>query len=140
VLKTILVALDCAKMSEKLIASLDSLALNAKTKIILAHVLPSPELDSSIPPERPQPSQQDRYQEVEKFLMDYQDILPNSAIEIVNGDPAEEIIRLANVHRAELIVIGTRDLKGLKRIIEGSVSAQVVADAPCSVFVVKPHH
>lgn len=139
-LKTILVALDCAKMSEKLIASLDSLALNAKTKIILAHVLPSPELDSSIPPERPQPSQQDRYQEVEKLLMDYQDILPNSAIEIVNGDPAEEIIRLASVHRAELIVIGTRDLKGLKRIIEGSVSAQVVADAPCSVFVVKPHH
>jgi nucleotide-binding universal stress UspA family protein len=34
-------------------------------------------------------------------------------------------------------VIGSRGLTGLQRILEGSVSSQVVADAPCSVLVIK---
>jgi nucleotide-binding universal stress UspA family protein len=140
VLKTVLVALDCSEMSETLINSLDILHLNAKNKIILSHVLPSPAIESGIDPDRPQLSRDDRYQEIEKHLMAYQNIVPNSVIEIVYGDPAEEIIRLANLHRVDLIIIGTRDLKGFKRIIEGSVSSQVVTDAPCSVFVVKPQY
>lgn len=137
-LKTILVALDCSEMSKTLIASLDYLELNLKTKVILTHVLPSPDVDSGIDPDRHQPFREERYQQAEEHLSSYQKIVPNSAIEIASGDPAEEIVRLANVHRVNLIVIGTRNLKGLRRVIEGSVSSQVVADAPCSVFVVKP--
>ncbi|MGA9377200.1 MAG: universal stress protein, partial [Phormidium sp.] len=48
------------------------------------------------------------------------------------------IIRLANIHHADLIIIGSRGLTGLKRILERSVSSQVVEDAPCSVLLVKP--
>jgi nucleotide-binding universal stress UspA family protein len=75
---------------------------------------------------------------MEKLLQNYQDtLIGQTQIEIVTGDPTEEIIRLANIHTTDLIVIGTRGLKGVNRIIEGSVSSQVVADAPCSVLVVK---
>lgn len=58
-------------------------------------------------------------------------------IEIVTGDPVEEILRLANIYGADLIVLGSRGLTGVERVVQGSVSGAVVADAPCSVFVVK---
>jgi nucleotide-binding universal stress UspA family protein len=73
-------------------------------------------------------------------LTTYQAGLPcDSKLEIVAGDPAEEIIRLANIYSVELIVIGSRGLTGLDRIVRGSVSSQVVEDAPCSILVVKTH-
>ncbi len=74
-----------------------------------------------------------------KHLQSYQANLPgHSEIEIVTGDPAQEIIRLTNIYHADLIIIGSRGLTGVKRILQGSVSSQVVEDAPCSVLVVKP--
>lgn len=79
------------------------------------------------------------YLHIEKQLQSYQVKLPGeSELEIVSGDPSEEIIRLANIYQADLIVIGSRGLTGVKRILQGSVSSQVVEDAPCSVLVVKP--
>jgi len=89
--------------------------------------------------DRPHVSEELTYRHIEKQLQSYQTDLPcESELEIVTGDPAVEIVRLAHIHQANLIVIGTRGLTGLKRILEGSVSSQVVADAPCSVLVVKP--
>jgi len=78
------------------------------------------------------------YLQIEKQLQSYQAQLPvESEIELVTGDPAEEIIRLANIYKADLIVIGSRGLTGMNRIVQGSVSSQVVEEAHCSVFVVK---
>lgn len=71
-------------------------------------------------------------------MQSYQEMLPcEGELEIVSGEPAEEILRLANIHKVDLIAIGCRGLTGLKRILEGSVSAEVVAEAPCSVLVVR---
>jgi nucleotide-binding universal stress UspA family protein len=53
------------------------------------------------------------------------------------GNPAEEIIRLASIYEADLIVLGSRGLTGVNRILKGSVSSQVVSEAPCTVMVVK---
>ncbi|HBY78128.1 MAG TPA: universal stress protein, partial [Cyanobacteria bacterium UBA11148] len=100
---------------------------------------PSPEPDMEIQVDRPHVSEELVYQETERQLQSYQAELPcESEVEIVNGDPAVEIVRLAHIYHADLIVIGSRGLTGLKRILQGSVSSQVVADAPCSVLVVKP--
>jgi nucleotide-binding universal stress UspA family protein len=139
VLKTILVALDSSELSQRVIQSLDELQIQPATKIILTHVMPSPEPDMEMAVDRPHTSEELLYRHIEKQLQSYQDDLPcQSELEIVTGDPAVEILRLANIHQANLIVIGSRGLTGLKRILEGSVSSQVVADAPCSVLVVKP--
>ena len=138
-LKTILVALDSSELSQRVIQSLDELQIQPATKIILTHVMPSPEPDMEMAVDRPHTSEELLYRHIEKQLQSYQDDLPcQSELEIVTGDPAVEIVRLANIHQANLIVIGSRGLTGLKRILEGSVSSQVVADAPCSVLVVKP--
>lgn len=137
-LKTILVALDSSDLSQRVIQSLNGLRLEPETKIVLSHVIPTSESDMEMVVDRPQTSEEPLYRHLEKQLQVYQDQLPyESELEIVMGDPAVEIVRLAHIYRADLIVIGTRGLTGLKRILEGSVSSQVVADAPCSVLVVK---
>ncbi|HAG85513.1 MAG TPA: universal stress protein [Cyanobacteria bacterium UBA11162] len=138
-LKTIIVALDSSDLSERVMQTLNQLQIQSATKIILCHVIPSPEPDMEIQVDRPHVSEELVYQETERQLQSYQAELPcESEVEIVNGDPAVEIVRLAHIYHADLIVIGSRGLTGLKRILQGSVSSQVVADAPCSVLVVKP--
>jgi eukaryotic-like serine/threonine-protein kinase len=51
-------------------------------------------------------------------------------------DPAEAIIGYARTNRVDHIIIGSRGASSLRRYM-GSVSTQVVAQAPCSVTVVK---
>ncbi len=138
-IKTILVALDGSELSQHVIQTLDDLQIQQTTKIILAHVIPPPEADMETAVDRPHSSEEMLYRHIEKQLQSYQANLPcESELEIVTGDPAVEIVRLAHIYQSNLIVIGSRGLTGLKRILEGSVSSQVVADAPCSVLVVKP--
>jgi len=143
VLKTILVALDSSELSHQVMESLvGNLQIQSTSKMILVHVINRRNAEVEIAADRPGTvGVQDEvpYRHLEKQLQSYQIQLPcKSELEIVSGDPAEEIIRLANIYRADLIVIGNRGLTGMKRIIEGSVSSQVVADAPCSVLVIKP--
>ncbi|MCP2729320.1 universal stress protein [Limnofasciculus baicalensis] len=138
-LKTIIVALDSSELSQQVIQTLDRLQIQPATKIILCQVIPTAESEEEISVDRPHNSEDILYQEIERQLQSYQANLPcKSEIEIVNGEPAEEIVRLAHIHHADLIAIGSRGLTGVKRIIQGSVSSQVVTDAPCSVLVIKP--
>lgn len=132
-------ALDGAEIQERVIQILEELQLQPTTKIVLAHVVPAIDLSQEVVSDRPQSVEGLPYLQIEKQLQSYQTKLPgDSIIEIVTGDPAEEIIRLANIYQADLIAIGSRGLTGVKRIIQGSVSSQVVENAPCSVLVVKP--
>ena len=56
---------------------------------------------------------------------------------IAIGYAAEEIIKAASRFRADLIVMGSRGLTGMKRTLLGSVSSRVARHAPCSVLVVR---
>lgn len=53
------------------------------------------------------------------------------------GEPAEVIINVANQVGADLIVIGSRGLTGIKRYLLGSVSTKVSQHAHCSVMIVR---
>ncbi|MGF1986484.1 MAG: universal stress protein [Nostoc sp. ZfuVER08] len=138
-LNTVLVALDGSEIAEQVIQTLDDLAFSQDARVILCHVFPTPDLEIDLPADLPQSeSPTFSYFHIEKQLQSYQEKLAvNSELELVTGDPAEEIIRLANIYKTELIVIGSRGLIGMKRIVQGSVSSQVVEEANCSVLVVK---
>ncbi|QSJ19573.1 universal stress protein [Nostoc sp. UHCC 0702] len=140
-LKNILVALDGSEIAERVIQTLEDLAFSQEAKVILCHVFPTPESEMDLPADRPHPeSPALSFFQIEKLLQSYQEKLSvNSELELVTGDPAQEIIRLANIYKAELILIGSRGLTGMKRIVQGSVSSQVVEEAHCSVLVVKPN-
>lgn len=139
-LRTILVALDGSDLSEQVVQMLLLLPLRPEAKVVIAHVVVNLGNDPDVAVDRPQTVIEDiPYHQLEK-LQAYQASLPcKSEIEIVTGDPAEEIVRLANIHHADLIVLGSRGLTGINRILQGSVSSQVVSDAHCSVLVVKQH-
>jgi nucleotide-binding universal stress UspA family protein len=67
--------------------------------------------------------------------------LPDPGVEVeyrtAEGDPAAEVVRLAGVVGANLIVMGTHGRTGLGRLLMGSVAEAVLRRAPCPVLTLK---
>jgi len=59
-------------------------------------------------------------------------------IHVKTGDPAGEVIHLANQTDADLIVMATHGRRGLRRLMLGSVAERVVREAHCPVLTIKP--
>ena len=56
---------------------------------------------------------------------------------VLEGDPRDEIVREARDWQADLVVVGARGVGGVKRLLLGSVSENVLRTARCPVLVVK---
>jgi nucleotide-binding universal stress UspA family protein len=59
-----------------------------------------------------------------------------TSIELLNGPPAEIIEEF--LRPSDLLVIGSRGIGGVRRLLLGSVSSALVQAAPCPVVVVRP--
>jgi nucleotide-binding universal stress UspA family protein len=55
----------------------------------------------------------------------------------LTGNPGRVICEFASTWSADLILMGSRGLKGLKEIFLGSVSNYITHHAPCSVLIVR---
>ena len=64
--------------------------------------------------------------------------VPLMSVSVVSGVPYNEIVRFAEDHDADIIMIGHRGMSNLARFFLGSVASKVVAHAPCSVYVHRP--
>jgi nucleotide-binding universal stress UspA family protein len=53
------------------------------------------------------------------------------------GHPAQQIIHTAEQDHVDLILVGQRGISGVQRIFLGSVSEQVLHQAPCPVMVTR---
>ena len=58
-------------------------------------------------------------------------------VRIVEGDALTEILKLVDTLPAELLVVGTRGRGSISRVMLGSVAADLVQTAPCSVLAVR---
>jgi len=58
-------------------------------------------------------------------------------LRVVTGHPAEQIVRAAEAHGIELIILGHRGHGVFERWLLGSVSRTVIAYAHCAVMVVR---
>jgi len=56
---------------------------------------------------------------------------------LAGGDTAQEILRVAQEHNCDLIVMGTHGRTGLTRLLTGSTAEKVMRHAFCSVLVTK---
>jgi nucleotide-binding universal stress UspA family protein len=61
----------------------------------------------------------------------------STSTEVVEGAPSESIVECAGRIGADLIVMGTRGLTGIKHVVLGSVAERTLRHAPCPVMTVK---
>lgn len=57
--------------------------------------------------------------------------------EVRYGDPRHAIIDAAQLHRADLIVVGAHERTALQRLMGGSVASHVATHSPCDVLIVR---
>ena len=79
--------------------------------------------------------------EAEQSLSRYAEDLEQRGIQVESvvreGYPATVIVDEAASQPADLVVIGTHGLSGLKHMLLGSIAERVVQKAPCPVLTVK---
>ncbi len=63
------------------------------------------------------------------------EVEPKTAIR--RGHAAEEILRFSRKYRPQLIILGTRGLRGASSVLLGSVSRAVSQNADCSVVLAR---
>ena len=56
---------------------------------------------------------------------------------VLQGDPADAILDVAEERGSDLIVIGNKGMTGAKRFLLGSVPNKVSHHAPCSVLIIR---
>ncbi len=56
---------------------------------------------------------------------------------VVKGKAKHDILDYAHEHAVDLIVIASKGLSGVERVLLGSVAQHIVREAPCPVFVVR---
>ncbi len=61
----------------------------------------------------------------------------NYDIKIVRGEPGPTIVKFANEHQYDLVVVGSRGLNMMQEMVLGSVSHKVAKRAKCPVLIVK---
>ncbi len=139
---TILVPIDFSEHSNEALGTAIGLAKTLGANIHVAHVLHYP-VQFTAPSELVIP--QDLWTQVrdgaERELGDAARRVTGAGISVethlVEGPNAQAIVELAEKVGADLIVMGTRGLSGLKHVVLGSVAERTVRLAHCPVMTVK---
>ena len=74
---------------------------------------------------------------LEPFLWLFEDKKVKFKTRVVRGRIADSIVTLAEEENADLIIIGSRGLSNVERILLGSVTTRVVQMAHCPVLVMR---
>ena len=141
-LKHILVPTDFSETSEAALRYGVALAHAFKAQLHLLHVAEH-RGEAGAEPEHPiglvdETTQTAAQEQLVALLTEreIQELRPERAMRI--GKPYNEIVRYAQEHEIDLIVMGTHGREGVARVLIGSVAEKVVRRAPCPVLTV--HH
>ncbi len=124
--QTILIPIDGSESAEETTLYVQQISPKEKTRIVLMHVTPTVNAsNASI----------DHVPNVNKIY----EILVGEGwtvnIETRMGDPVFEILKMAILLPATLLLMSTHGRSGIERIREGSVTEQVLKQSPCPVFI-----
>jgi len=119
----ILIPVDGSESVDEILLYVTSITPRSDTHVTLLHVLP---------PSRQVSSGSSHADQLHDAL-----VLDGWKVsrELRMGDPIEEIIKLALLLPATMLMMSTHGRSGLERIREGSVTEQVVKLSPCPVFI-----
>jgi nucleotide-binding universal stress UspA family protein len=150
----ILIAVDRSQNNKSVFNTAVSLAKTTGAKLMLLHVLSVKEEEHPLAPtytyypiveNRNYETYQKEYAKYEQQGIEFLQNLTQEATAAgvsteftqLAGNPGRMICQLANNCSADLILVGSRGLKGLKEMFLGSVSNYVTHHAPCSVLIVR---
>lgn len=137
--KQIVVATDGSVHGEAAVAEAMGLAMVCSTKLTIVSVVEGNEEYDAIAPDRAEDDEVRVRQHLDtiKAALDERQ-LEHEIIVHHGDDPARLIVDDAKRLGASMIVIGKHGTKrGIRRFFVGAVAEKVIADAPCSVLVVR---
>jgi len=140
-LKRVLFATDFSLSSEIVLSHALAIARRYRSKIYVAHVTP-PELYKSVPheilKEAVEKTREHAQHEMSHLIRlgGLRQLRHRTMLE--EGDIADVLLRLVREHAIDLLVVGTRGHRGVKRMLLGSVAEKVFRQAPCPVLIVPP--
>lgn len=142
-IKKILCPTDFSEVSLVAVSRVEELARRTGAAVYLINVIPvqpvlptDPNFGFNIPE-----YERHLHSEAEHGLRELAQPLHAQGIQtrtfIGHGDAADEIVRIAEQERVDLIVISTFGKTGWRRLAFGSVAEKVVRSAPCPVLTVR---
>ena len=145
-MKKVVVAIDGSEISKRVIDyALHYAAREGDAKLLFVHVVSWTEgkrvsfMGQSVDILPPEEEVKEKFSGfVEDEINATRSPRPDMTIRVETGSPYAQIVAVAEETDADMIMIGHRGLGDLQRFFLGSVAAQVVAHAPCSVYVHRP--
>jgi len=136
---TILVAVDASPASARAVECARKLAKLTDATVLLVHAYPKvadylgePNLTNTIAK---------HLERANELVEPLAESLKADGIvtitEVLEGPPADAILRVAEARNVDLIVMGARGLGSLGSLLLGSVSQKVLAHATCPVMIVR---
>jgi nucleotide-binding universal stress UspA family protein len=124
--QTILIPIDGTESADETLLYVQSIAPKSETRIVLIQVTPHVDSVNAVIEVHPNVNTihntlEDKGWKVER--------------EARIGDPVREIIKMAILLPATLILMSTHGRSGVERIRKGSVTEQVLKQSPCPVFI-----
>jgi universal stress protein A len=139
--KEILVPIDFSESSVTALRCAWALAEGGRTQVILLNVVDEP---GSFRTMDVVDQQRARYTQRAERLQQLADRELGSQvaarIEVREGRPSEEIVRLASERRVDLIVVGRHEHHGPRRWLHEHTAAQLAKKAPCPVLLLQAGH
>lgn len=141
--KTILLATDFSETSQMAADYALDLARSFDARLVVLHVINEPvDLRGFYVPhisfeQLEKEIETGAAQMLESFCREKLGESGNYETVIVTGVPFEEILKAADEHAADLIVIGTHGRTGLDHLIFGSTAERVVRSASCPVMTIR---
>jgi universal stress protein A len=140
--KKILCPTDFSEPSLKGVKAAAEFVANYPGEVLLLHVIPP--AHTLAPPTIPTGKVLEYYEELTRFAQRSLDELIEEQFSkdlslssrVMQGNPADEIIRTASEEKVDLIVIATHGATGWRRFMFGSVAEKVVRMADCPVLTI----
>ncbi len=143
--KKILCPTDFSEPSYEALKMANELALHFSSELIVVHVVAPIPLVPAAPPAPVIFNVVEYQQELEKSLRKMLEDLVRKSVpekiwvrtEVGLGDAADQIVKIANEEKVDLIVIATHGQAGWRRFVFGSVTEKVVRLTPQPVLTIR---
>ncbi len=133
----ILVPIDFSEHGIEALETARELAGFFDAQLDLVHVLQNVTAASSLGVTYPSVTSPEVHEQARQNLEELACDTPPTNVFVVDGLPANEIVKFAEEKGSDLIVIATHGLTGFERFLMGSVTEKVLRLSPCPVYTVK---